>query len=744
MEPIEKKLEKISQNFSGGILDLDTVFIRLNDCSAKGDVCLPLSLGQSLKMRFTDNGKKIPVTIQNGCDFDTTSAYTYSTLFGQGNFGPYLLTSWPVSGQMFADTFNTMPELVDSMNSWDPNGNWMLDPSHLLITGGNAGNIYDTMKVFVLQIQTQSFIGYNFGTTPRGTNLTFEKGFHEVILEDTTTFERDTFYVQVACNSTENRVVQKDSASVFCPNFDDLLTAPKSVSLCNSGNSAVSFNLNSNNCVEYFGKIVGSASTCIVACDSTGFCDTVFLNLKVDGKGSRFFHYLEIAENSTGTLCPDTSSLGGAVKNRLLCSVSLHGFATFSLDAAGTCLQYFGKKEGGVDTICLAACDEFGLCDTTVLAVKVRRFGPDFRYDTVFLNQMGRQCVDSYLLPGNLKKLEIFKMPDPLMFFYNLEQVEFCATYTGLKPGTDTMGVRLKDDLGNYDSTFLILTVVKPAAQTIVDTFFLGETQIFCLDKTELGGSDFYLKNICEKTSNRHVSFDLNDLTLCLEIQALNPGTDTACITLCDNLGVCDTVIFLITALDDSVNPQPPVANPDNGLSQNSQPTEIRVLENDASVTSFTDILVLPTDGSIGPLHGEVKMDKTTGVATYSPEIGFCNSTDNFRYVVCNSVGCDTALVTVLVMCDTSTADDKLLVFNAFSPNGDDANETFFIENIEKYPASEVMVFNRWGNLVLDKINYQNDWAGEWQGKMLPDAVYFYHILDGKGAVLEGVLVLKR
>jgi hypothetical protein len=122
--------------FMGDIIDLDTVNVHISDCGAKGRICVPLTLGQALSFKITDNGEPIDLNIMNGCDFDTMSAYTYSTLYGLGQaiFGPYALTSWPVGGQIFRDTFNTIPELVDSMNVWDPLGNWTLDANHLLIT----------------------------------------------------------------------------------------------------------------------------------------------------------------------------------------------------------------------------------------------------------------------------------------------------------------------------------------------------------------------------------------------------------------------------------------------------------------------------------------------------------------------------------------------------------------------------------------------------------------------------------
>ncbi len=44
------------------------------------------------------------------------------------------------------------------------------------------------------------------------------------------------------------------------------------------------------------------------------------------------------------------------------------------------------------------------------------------------------------------------------------------------------------------------------------------------------------------------------------------------------------------------------------------------------------------------------------------------------------------------------------------------------------------MVFNRWGNKVLESKNYRNDWNGWWFDKKLPTGTYFYLIDLGDGS----------
>ena len=78
-------------------------------------------------------------------------------------------------------------------------------------------------------------------------------------------------------------------------------------------------------------------------------------------------------------------------------------------------------------------------------------------------------------------------------------------------------------------------------------------------------------------------------------------------------------------------------------------------------------------------------------------------------------------------------------VSQAITPTGDNRNDTWFIENIERYPAAVIRVYNRWGAQVFSQAgNYNNDWGGTFDNnsKPLPPAPYFYRIdLDADGVI---------
>ncbi|HRH39101.1 MAG TPA: gliding motility-associated C-terminal domain-containing protein, partial [Flavobacteriales bacterium] len=94
----------------------------------------------------------------------------------------------------------------------------------------------------------------------------------------------------------------------------------------------------------------------------------------------------------------------------------------------------------------------------------------------------------------------------------------------------------------------------------------------------------------------------------------------------------------------------------------------------------------------------------------------------------------------------TLTAPDDLDLPTGFTPNGDGYNDHFIIHGVESYPASLFTVFNRWGNIVYERLNYKNDWSGEnSSGEMLPNGTYFviFNINNGE-RTLETYVDLRR
>jgi gliding motility-associated-like protein len=93
-----------------------------------------------------------------------------------------------------------------------------------------------------------------------------------------------------------------------------------------------------------------------------------------------------------------------------------------------------------------------------------------------------------------------------------------------------------------------------------------------------------------------------------------------------------------------------------------------------------------------------------------------------------------------------------IVIFNGFSPNGDDFNAFFNIQYIDIFPdtrQNKVTIFNRWGDVVFETTNYDNlnrVFTGiSKNGSELPAGSYFYKIEFTSGRKTQtGFISLKR
>jgi gliding motility-associated-like protein len=93
-----------------------------------------------------------------------------------------------------------------------------------------------------------------------------------------------------------------------------------------------------------------------------------------------------------------------------------------------------------------------------------------------------------------------------------------------------------------------------------------------------------------------------------------------------------------------------------------------------------------------------------------------------------------------------------LVIYTGISPNGDLFNEKWIIQNIDLLPdtrKNKVSIYNRWGDLIFEVDNYDNDTSVfngvNKNGNEVSSGVYFYKIefTSGKGQ-LTGYLTVKN
>ena len=93
----------------------------------------------------------------------------------------------------------------------------------------------------------------------------------------------------------------------------------------------------------------------------------------------------------------------------------------------------------------------------------------------------------------------------------------------------------------------------------------------------------------------------------------------------------------------------------------------------------------------------------------------------DYEILVKNSAGCLSTAAKITI--------DRFCIPDAFSPNGDEYNQTFEIVHPAEYTIN-LKIFNRWGNVVFESKNYQNEWdgrgTGAFSGHVLPAGTYYY------------------
>ena len=80
---------------------------------------------------------------------------------------------------------------------------------------------------------------------------------------------------------------------------------------------------------------------------------------------------------------------------------------------------------------------------------------------------------------------------------------------------------------------------------------------------------------------------------------------------------------------------------------------------------------------------------------------------------------------------DTATADiSGRYIPNVFTPDGDGLNDYFSFAGLDSAKEAELIIFNRWGEVVFTENSggeiYELRWDGTFHGKPLPEATYYY------------------
>jgi gliding motility-associated-like protein len=161
------------------------------------------------------------------------------------------------------------------------------------------------------------------------------------------------------------------------------------------------------------------------------------------------------------------------------------------------------------------------------------------------------------------------------------------------------------------------------------------------------------------------------------------------------------------------------------------------------SLTTFIDVFTLNADAisiSKNPIclgdSTQLSLNNAPGSYTWSTSDNLSSiyvkpsSSKNYDLTYVDLNGCTIKKSTQVVVdgpCD-------IMIYSAITPNGDQINDVFTIDNIERFPSNRVVIFNRWGSVVFETTGYNNR-NNAWppKEKKIQPSTYFYVVDLGNG-----------
>ncbi len=658
----------------------DLATINTANCSDLGCFCLADSVDiNDLRNNYTITDNNVTYTGgYRGCNFDTIYSYTYFTVPDMGTRGPYRLDYWQINGtDRSLASFNTMQQLVDSMNVWDPIGNWQIDPVVFAIAGGSTRNTYGQMKITRLANRAYGFLELNLGIISNGIQMCVTSGFHSITFKNNNSGCSDTITVRLACADTTSG---KPHA------IDDVVTTTK--------NTPLTVNILANDTL--FGtlsrplSIIGSARRGTVSlssnqivfsptldfcggidtlsyeiCNANG-CDTanVFITINCDPtSGIRLTAVddrITTLKNKTIRFRPlDNDTVVGGLLALGVVTASRHGSIGFS----GTDSLIYTPNIGycGLDTMEYRLCNNSFVCDTATIFITVTcdTTGGNLlpiaiddavttqRNTTIAVNVMANdQPKGSLTRPLRIIRFpihgstispinQVIYTPDPNYCGSDFFDYEICNAF-----GCDTGRVFVT--VICTDTT----TALKPDAINDVATTKKNQlVTISVLNNDILNGILTGPIRII-KTPNRGSATVTNNQINYTPQSNFCGGNDTLRYEICNVTG-CDTAQVVVTITCDTVLPTRLVAVDDRLTTPKNTTIRFRPIDNDTLTATLLAVGVVAA-----PRHGSIAFSGTDSLI-YTPNVNYCGL-DTMEYRMCNTTFmCDTATIFITVTCNT-------------------------------------------------------------------------------------------
>jgi gliding motility-associated-like protein len=536
----------------------------LTNCTDFGLACTQIPYRQAANYIVTDNGANAQFS-QVGCKQDTVYTYSYFTLTRFYPTGPWDLDSWIVDGQVFKGRIPTMTALADSMNRWDPRGNWSVDPATQVIIGGSNSRSYGSM-VWKRANRTVATFQPNRQFVPASLIVKLAAGQHTVVFIDKIRGCKDTARIDVVCNTQPivsnsykiDTVIFIGRKDTFC--ISNLVWASQTTirNVCvGSYKGYAGYTVDDNtDCIRTTGVSLGRDTMCFRRCYTNGICDTVTMTIAIKPFTSASDTACIKAYTGATVLTAPCGS------NAQICT-QLQGTDTLNYVITDNGLPYKnGYISCGADT--LYSYNYFSLVlnnpsgpwtmDSWAVNNKVYAASiPNIRALVDSLNKWdagGNWVLESttYSIKGGKKGnsyglMQWSKSGIKIATLSPNRQIVITQIGMGLDVGTHK--VIFRNTIKNCSDTvnFTIncsLLRTRPSALSVDTIIYINESGKLCLPKNGTKSSVTHIVPICNAKGN--ISYVVDDATDCIILSGVNLGRDTICLQRCESDGFCDTI----------------------------------------------------------------------------------------------------------------------------------------------------------------------------------------------------------
>jgi gliding motility-associated-like protein len=216
-------------------------------------------------------------------------------------------------------------------------------------------------------------------------------------------------------------------------------------------------------------------------------------------------------------------------------------------------------------------------------------------------------------------------------------------------------------------------------------------------------------------------------------------GTDSLKYKICNSDGKCSEATLEIEVMNFDYTPQ---AVDDNIPMVKGKRAIVDILSNDLNL--YDEPITLTITQALTQGEYTINEDKKLTITFLPYFIG----QDSLKYKICDKEGdCSSATVFFNVQNEGNL---NIFVPAGISPNGDGFNDYLLIPELNSYNQIQIKIINKWGQLVYENNNYENNWdgranKGSMTGSILPVGTYYYLITvtDLPGKITGYIYIIK-